>query len=143
MLFDFFFFLIKSHCRQVPDSKVQFSLARSVSQPWAVVSADPSGNGLSKRQVGREKTSSWETEIPLCGCLSTGVPLPRWERLKGGGDGRGKEEELALTGCPLGLGPTACLTYSALVFLPSNSGWWARCKDLQGRHPLSWKRRRS
>ena len=79
---------------------MQFSLAHSVSQPWAVVSADPSGNGLSKRPVGREKTSSWETEIPLCGCLSTGVPLPRWERRKGGGDGRGKEEELALTGCP-------------------------------------------
>lgn len=70
-----------------------------------MVSADLSGNGLSNRQVGREKTSSWETEIPLCGCLSTGVPLPRWERLRGGGDGRGEEEELALTGCPHGGAP--------------------------------------
>ena len=44
---------------------------------------------------------------------------------------------------PLGLGPTAFLPYSVPFFLPSNSEWRARCKDLQGRNPLSWKRLRS
>lgn len=50
-------------------------------------------------ESGRGKTSSLETEIPLCGCLSTGVPA-QVGRLKGRGAGRGEEKELALTGCP-------------------------------------------
>lgn len=79
---------------------MQFSLARSDSQPWAVVSPDPSGNGLSNRKSGERKdqllgdrnTSVW-LSVHRCA-------LPRWERQKGGGDGRGEEKELALTGCP-------------------------------------------
>ena len=95
-----FVFLIKSHCRQLPDSKVQFSLARSGSQPWAVVSADPSGNGLSNRKVGREKTSSWETEIPLCGCLSTGVPCPGGKGRKAGVTGEVRRKTLLWPAAP-------------------------------------------
>ena len=92
--------LIKSHCRQLPDSKVQFSLARSGSQPWAVVSADPSRNGLSNRKVGREKTSSWETEIPLCGCLSTGVPCPGGRGRKAGLTGEVRRKTLLWPAAP-------------------------------------------
>lgn len=95
-----FFFLIKSHCRQLPDSKAQFSLARSGSLPWAAVSADLSGNGLSNRKAGRGKTSSSETEIPLCGCLSTGVPCPGGRGWKAGVPGGVRRKSLLWPAAP-------------------------------------------